>query len=61
MSCSVKANHQRRRLDWRGEPARGMESTSTLAGMWRAEASNRGGCYEPRAMDKKGQVSAAAS
>ena len=42
-----------------GEPARGMERTSTFAGMWRAEASRRGGCWESRAMDRRGQASAA--
>ena len=36
VSCSVKANHQRRGLASMGEPARGMERTSTFAGMWRA-------------------------
>ena len=41
------------------EPARGMERTSTFAGMWRAEASRRGGCWESRAMDRRGQASAA--
>ena len=42
-----------------GEPARGMERTSTFAGMWRAEASVRGGCCESRAFDRRGQASAA--
>ena len=42
-----------------GEPARGMERTSTFAGMWRAEARRRGGCCESRAMDRRGQASAA--
>ena len=42
-----------------GEPARAMERTSTFAGMWRAEASRRGGCWESRAMDRRGQASAA--
>ena len=36
--------HHSSRLDSMGEPARGIESTSTFAGMWRAETSNRGGC-----------------
>ena len=42
-----------------GEPARGMERTSTFAGMWRAEASRRGGCWESRALDRRGQATAA--
>ena len=56
---SVKANHQRRGLASMEEPARGMERTSTFAGMWRPEASRRGGCWESRAMDRRGQASAA--
>ena len=36
-----------------------MERTSTFAGMWRVEASRRGGCCESRAMDRRGQASAA--
>ena len=42
-----------------GEPARGMKRTSTFAGMWRAEASRRGGCCESTAMDTRGEASAA--
>ena len=42
-----------------GEPARGMERTSTFTSMWRAEARRRGGCWESRAMDRRGQASAA--
>ena len=59
VNCSVKANHLRRGLASMGEPARGMERTSTFAGMWRAEASRRGGRWESRAMDRRGQASAA--
>ena len=42
-----------------GETATGMESTSKFAGMWRAEGSRSGGCCESRAMDRRGQESAA--
>ena len=59
VSCSVKVNHQRRRLDSMGEPGRGMERTSTFAGMWRAEMRRRGGCCESRATGMRGQASAA--
>ena len=59
VSCSVKANHQRRVLASMGEPAKGMERTSTFAGMWRAEASRRGGGRESRAMGRRGEASAA--
>ena len=44
-----------------GEPAIRMERTSTFARMWRAQASRRGGCCESRAMDRRGQASAAAN
>ena len=44
-----------------GEPARGMERTSTFAGIWRTEASRRGGSCESKAMDRRGQASAAVS
>ena len=59
VSCSVKVNHQRRGLASMEELARGMERTSRFAGMWRAESSRRGGCWESRAMDRRGQASAA--
>ena len=55
----MKANHLRRGLASMGAPARGMERTSTFAGMWRAEASRRGGCWKSRAMDRRGQALAA--
>ena len=42
-----------------GEPAGGLERTSTFADMRRAETSRRGGCSESRAMDRRGQASAA--
>ena len=42
-----------------GGAGKGMERTPTFAGMWRAEASRRGGCCESRAMDRRGQASAA--
>ena len=42
-----------------GGAGEGMERTFTFAGMWRAEASTRGGCWESRAMDRRGQASAA--
>ena len=67
VSCWVKAIHQSSKLDSMGEPARGMDSRSMLAGRWRADTSSRGGggggggCWESKAMDKTGQASAAGS
>ena len=42
-----------------GEPARGMERTSTFAGMWREETRRCGGCCESRATGRRGHASAA--